>query len=61
MIMAKLKVTLLKSTNNVRKNQYATVKALGLNKIGQTAEVEDNAATRGMVKTVAHLVRCEEA
>ncbi|MGI6297765.1 MAG: 50S ribosomal protein L30 [Saccharofermentanales bacterium] len=59
--MAKLKVTLLKSTNNVRKNQYATVKALGLNKIGQTAEVEDNAATRGMVKTVAHLVRCEEA
>ncbi len=59
--MAKLKVTLLKSTNNVRKNQYATVKALGLNKIGQTTEVQDNAATRGMIKTVAHLVRCEEA
>lgn len=59
--MAKLHITLLKSTNSIKKNQTATIRALGLRKIGQTVEQEDNDATRGMVRIVAHLVRCEEA
>lgn len=59
--MAKLKITLIKSTNRASKKQVATVKAIGLAKIGQTVEQEDNAATRGMVRIVAHMVRCEEA
>jgi len=57
----KLQITLLRSTNSIQKNQIATIKALGLHKIGQTVEQVDNDAIRGMVRLVAHLVRCEEA
>ena len=63
--MANLKITLVKSTNKSKKNQAATVKAptvaaLGLKKIGQSVEQTDTPAIRGMVRTVAHLVTCEE-
>ncbi|MCR5618210.1 MAG: 50S ribosomal protein L30 [Clostridiales bacterium] len=58
--MAKLKVTLVKSTNKCTKVQAATVAALGLKKIGQSVEKNDDSAIRGMVKKVAHLVTCEE-
>ena len=58
--MANLKITLVRSTNKSKKNQAATVKALGLHKIGQSVEKADNQAVRGMVRTVAHLVTCEE-
>ncbi|HBY32562.1 MAG TPA: 50S ribosomal protein L30 [Clostridiales bacterium] len=58
--MANLKITLVRSTNKSKKNQAATVKALGLHKIGQSVEKADNEAIRGMVRTVAHLVTCEE-
>ena len=59
--MANLKITLVKSTSGQKKNQIATVKALGLHKIGQTVEQADNPQIRGMVRTVAHLVKVEEA
>ena len=58
--MANLKITLVRSTNKSKKNQAATAKALGLHKIGQSVEKADNEAIRGMVRTVAHLVTCEE-
>ena len=58
--MGKLKVTLVKSTNKCTKVQAATVAALGLKKIGQSVEKNDDSAIRGMVKRVAHLVTCEE-
>ena len=58
--MANLKITLVRSTNKSKKNQAATVTALGLHKIGQSVEKADNEAIRGMVRTVAHLVTCEE-
>ena len=58
--MANLQITLVRSTNKSKKNQAATVKALGLHKIGQSVEKADNEAIRGMVRTVAHLVTCEE-
>ncbi len=58
--MATLKITLIRSTSKCKKNQIATVQALGLRKIGQTVEKQDNPQMRGMVRTVAHLVRCEE-
>ena len=58
--MANLKITLVRSTNKSKKNQAATVKALGLHKIGQSVEKADNEAIRGMVRTVAHLVTREE-
>ncbi len=58
--MAKLKITLIKSTNNSLKNQKATIKALGLKRIGSYVEQQDNPQIRGMIKTVSHLVSVEE-
>ena len=58
--MAKLKITLTKSTNSVIKNQKATVAALGLKKIGSFVERDDTPAVRGMIKVVSHLVKVEE-
>ena len=57
--MAKLKITLVKSTNNAKVKQAATVKALGLRKIGSTVEQNDNPQIRGMINRVSHLVRVE--
>jgi len=54
---ATIKITLIKSTNSSIKKHKATVKALGLNKIGQTVEKEKNEAIMGMVNSVAHLVK----
>lgn len=56
----KIKVTLLKSTNGVLKEQQATVAALGLTKIRTTNVLPDNAAIRGMIFKVKHLVAVEE-
>ena len=39
--------------------QRATLKGLGLDKIGREARVKDTPANRGMIKKVAHLVRVE--
>ena len=58
--MKQLKITLVKSTNSVLKKHSATVAALGLKKIGQSVVKNDDPAIRGMVRTVAHLVSCEE-
>jgi large subunit ribosomal protein L30 len=59
--MAKLKITLTKSTNSATEKHKATVKALGLRKIGQTVELENNSALQGMLRLVAYLVKVEEA
>ena len=40
--------------------QRATLKGLGLNKIGRRAVLADTAAVRGMIAKVAHLVRVVE-
>lgn len=57
---ARLRVTQLKSTISHIARNRATVRALGLRKIGDTVEVPDNAATRGMVRQVQFLVAVEE-
>jgi large subunit ribosomal protein L30 len=38
-------------------SQRATLKGLGLNKIGRKSSVADTPANRGMIAKVAHLVR----
>jgi len=58
--MAKLKITLVKSTIGALKDQQDTVKALGLKKTKSVVEKEDNAAIRGMIFKVKHLVKVEE-
>lgn len=55
-----LKVTLKKSTIGAIPKHKKTVEALGLKKTGRSVELPDNAATRGMVKQVCHLVEVEE-
>ena len=59
--MKQLKITLVKSPITCPKNQRLTLKALGLTKLNRTVEKPDNEAMRGMIKTVSHLVRVEEA
>ena len=56
----KLKITLVKSPIGAIPKQKATVAALGLYKTGKTVEQPDNAAIRGMIQNVRHLVKVEE-
>ena len=57
---ARLRVTQVKSTISHIERNCATVRALGLHRIGDTVEVPDNPATRGMVRQVRFLVQVEE-
>ncbi|MBK6763215.1 MAG: 50S ribosomal protein L30 [Micrococcales bacterium] len=57
---AKLRVTQTRSPIGGTQNQRATLKSLGLRRIGQTVEIEDRPELRGMVNTVSHLVTVEE-
>ena len=55
-----LSVTLLKSPIGRLKNHKASIAGLGLRKIGQTVEVEDSPAVRGMINQVAYLLKVED-
>jgi large subunit ribosomal protein L30 len=57
---ARLRVTQTKSTINHIQRNRATIRALGLGRIGSTVDVPDNDATRGMVRQVRFLVSLEE-
>ena len=56
-----LKVTLVKSPIGAVPTHKKTVAAMGLTKMHKTVEMQDNAATRGMIQQVQHLVKVEEA
>ena len=56
----KLKITWVKSAIGYKKNQKATIAAIGLRKLWQVIEHDDTPQMRGMVFTVRHLVKCEE-
>ncbi|GGH40049.1 50S ribosomal protein L30 [Paenibacillus segetis] len=58
--MAKLQITLVRSLIGRPETQRTTVKTLGLRKINDTAVHNDNAAIRGMVNHVNHLVSVQE-
>ena len=55
----KLSITLIKSPIGRLKNHKASIAGLGLRKIGQTVEVEDSPAVRGMINQVAYLLEVE--
>ena len=55
--MAELKITQVRSTIGARWKQRESLRTLGLRKIRQSVVREDNAQTRGLIKTVHHLVR----
>jgi large subunit ribosomal protein L30 len=59
--MSTLRVTQRKSRNGSDKRQLATLRSLGLRRIGQTVEVSDSPQIRGMVHKVRHLVEVKES
>jgi large subunit ribosomal protein L30 len=59
-VAAKLRVTLVKSTVSHTRRTRATVRALGLHRIGDTVEIADTPELRGMARAVRFLVRTEE-
>ena len=56
----RLRVTQTKSTISHIARNRGTIRALGLDHVGDTVEVPDNEATRGMVRQVRFLVTVEE-
>ena len=56
----KLKVTLVKSTIGCKKDQIATVEALGLRKLHQCVEKPDNPQIRGMIDKISYLLDVTE-
>ena len=55
-----LRVTLVKSPIGYKKDQKATVRALGLRRMNQTVEHNDSPALRGMLNKIIHLIKVEE-
>ncbi|MGI8511442.1 MAG: 50S ribosomal protein L30 [Solirubrobacteraceae bacterium] len=55
----KVTLTQFKSRNGADKAQLATLRSLGLRRIGHTVEHEDTPQLRGMAHAVRHLVRAE--
>ena len=55
-----LRITLVKSTIGAIPKHKKTVEALGLKKLHAVVEQQDNAAIRGMLNQVRHVVKVEE-
>lgn len=57
---SKLRVTWTKSSIGYSERQKATIRALGLKRLGQSVEHEDTPVIRGMIAAVNHLVEVQE-
>jgi large subunit ribosomal protein L30 len=55
-----LRVKYVKSCIGYSKRQKGTIRALGLKRLGDVVEVQDNDVIRGMLRKVSHLVQVEE-
>ncbi|MEL7128642.1 MAG: 50S ribosomal protein L30 [Pseudomonadota bacterium] len=60
--MADKTLTVRQTGSPIRReaSQRATLKGLGLNKIGRTRTLEDTPAVRGMIRKVSHMVEIVE-
>jgi large subunit ribosomal protein L30 len=58
--VAKVKVTQVRSQIGYSERHRGTLRALGLGKIGRSAEHEESSTLAGMLRKVRHLVRVEE-
>lgn len=56
-----LTITLKKGFAGRLDNQIATARSMGLRKIGDVTVQPDNAATRGKIAKISHLVEVTEA
>ena len=59
--MAKLKITQTRSAIGQNPRNRGTLRALGLGKIGRSAEHAESPQLAGMLRKVAHLVKVEGA
>ena len=57
---AVVKVTLKRSAIGRTPRQVQTLESMGLRRLNQTVELQDNPSTRGMIAKVAHLVAVGE-
>lgn len=55
-----LKITLVKSPIGAVPKNRATVKSMGLRKLNKSVVLPDNAATRGQIQQIRHLIKVEE-
>jgi large subunit ribosomal protein L30 len=58
--MKTLRITQVRSQIGETQSHHGTLRALGLGKIGRTAEHKETPETLGMLRKVRHLVRVEE-
>ena len=56
-----VKVTLVKSLNGQLASIAASVRGLGLRRIGHSVVVADTPSNRGMVNTASHMLKVEAA
>ena len=56
----KITVTQKRSTAGVLRNIRASVRGLGLRRIGHTVEVIDTPANRGMINAASHLLAVDK-
>jgi large subunit ribosomal protein L30 len=54
------KIKLVKSLNGRKDDQISTAHSLGLRKVGQMVDQPDNAATKGKIAKIIHLVEVAE-
>jgi large subunit ribosomal protein L30 len=59
--MARLRVTQIRSQIGQSERHRGTLRALGLGRIGRSAEHEESPALSGMLRKVRHLVKIESA
>jgi large subunit ribosomal protein L30 len=59
--VATVKVTQVKSQIGQSERHRGTLRALGLGKIGRSAEHEESLVLAGMLRKVRHLVKVEDA
>ena len=60
MAKKQMKVTLVRSMFGTGARHQACVRGLGLRRLHHSVLVDDSAATRGMLRKVAYMVKCEE-
>ena len=61
MAAKRLKVTQVRSQIGQSEKHRGTLRALGLGKIGRSAEHEEGPVVAGMLRKVRHLVKVEDA
>jgi len=58
--MGLLRITWKKSAIGYRRDQGATVRALGLRRLHQAVDLEDSPTVRGMIHKVRHLLEIRD-